>query len=72
VIESGENGLLVPSGDDGALSRAMAEVLTNPQLRDRFSSEGRARLASFDRGSTFAEVERALCAAARLPDPGFA
>jgi glycosyltransferase involved in cell wall biosynthesis len=72
VIESGANGLLVPTGDDAALSQAMARVLTAPQLQERFGSEGRARLAAFDRDSTFGEVERALRAAARLPDPGFA
>ena len=72
VIESGVNGILVPAGDHAALCEAIAEILANPALRERFSSEGRARLAAFDRASTFSEVERVLCAAAGLPDPGFA
>ena len=72
VIESGENGLLVPPGDDGALSAAMARVLAAPRLQERFRAEGRARLTAFERGSTFGEVEQVLLAAARLPERGFA
>lgn len=41
VIVDGENGLLVPPGDEEALARAMLRVLTEPGLADRLASGAR-------------------------------
>ena len=47
IIEDGKNGLLVPVGDEDALSRAMTEVLTNNALKERLGREAPRRAAFF-------------------------
>jgi glycosyltransferase involved in cell wall biosynthesis len=41
VVRQGENGLLVPARDAGALARALKDLLQNPDLRSEMGSRGR-------------------------------
>jgi glycosyltransferase involved in cell wall biosynthesis len=45
VIVDGETGRLLPVGDAGALRAAMAELLADPDLRDRMGAAARRRVA---------------------------
>jgi len=47
IIISGKNGLLVPPGDEKALANAMATLLRDENLRNKFSEEGRKRAEDF-------------------------
>jgi len=60
VVEDGVNGLLVPSGDSAALGAAIAKLLADKGLQQRFVDEGLARMDRFARDTTFGEVERVL------------
>ena len=44
VIEEGEDGLLVPFGDVGELSRAMGELLTNEEMARIMGERGREKV----------------------------
>jgi glycosyltransferase involved in cell wall biosynthesis len=41
VVADGENGILVPPGDDAALAQAIVRTLTQPDLRSQFAAAGR-------------------------------
>ena len=43
VIDDGDNGLLVPFGDAGALAGAMARLLADPDLAQRLGENGRRK-----------------------------
>lgn len=43
VVRTGDNGLLVPPRDAGALAAAIRQLLEDPQLRTRMGMAGRAR-----------------------------
>jgi glycosyltransferase involved in cell wall biosynthesis len=43
VARNGDNGLLVPSRDSGALARALETLIRDPVLRRRFGDRGRRR-----------------------------
>jgi len=43
MIEHGEQGWLVPPGDQAALAAAIVKLLTEPELRTRLAAAGRAR-----------------------------
>jgi glycosyltransferase involved in cell wall biosynthesis len=60
VVEDGVNGLLVPSRDDEALRAAIAKLLGDATLRERFIRAGIARMERFSRDGTFGTVEREL------------
>jgi glycosyltransferase involved in cell wall biosynthesis len=60
VIEHGANGLLVPAGDTAELARAIARLLDDKELQQRFREEGLRRMARFDPELTFAQVEASL------------
>lgn len=47
IITDGENGLLVPVGDEYALSEAILEVLTNKELRDKLIIRAKERAETF-------------------------
>lgn len=40
LIENGDNGLLVPVGQPAPLAEALATLMANPQLRERFATRG--------------------------------
>ncbi len=44
----GEDAVLVPVGDPGALASAITELLSDPAKRDRLGRSGRARVERFD------------------------
>ncbi len=60
VVENEVNGLLVDPGRWEELRDAIARILAEPALGERFVQAGLARRALFHRESTFSEVERAL------------
>lgn len=43
VVHHGDNGLLVPPRDVEALAKALAQLIRNPELRQRMGARGRAR-----------------------------
>jgi glycosyltransferase involved in cell wall biosynthesis len=55
VIDNEKTGLLVPSRDSRALADALAQLLTDPQLRTRLADEAFRRV----RGMTWTETARA-------------
>jgi GT2 family glycosyltransferase/glycosyltransferase involved in cell wall biosynthesis len=50
VLVDGENALLVPPGDAGALAEAMERVARSPELRERLSAGARELAEFFDWG----------------------
>jgi glycosyltransferase involved in cell wall biosynthesis len=46
VIEEGVTGLLVPPSDVAALAAALKQLITQPELREKFSSAGRASIVA--------------------------
>lgn len=60
VVEDGVNGLLVPPQDPAALRAAVAKLLADKDLQERFRAAGLARMDRFERARTFGEVERTL------------
>lgn len=60
VVEHGVNGLLVDPRDPGSVREAVAKILSDKGLQQRFREEGLRRSAAFTRAGTFAEVERVL------------
>lgn len=60
VVEDEVNGLTVPTGDSTALGAAIARLLADKGMQQRFVDEGLARMDRFARDTTFGEVERVL------------
>jgi glycosyltransferase involved in cell wall biosynthesis len=57
VVAQGENGLLVPARDEGALAKALAELLLAPSLARLLGTEGQRRAQrDFDERKVFATV----------------
>ena len=53
LIDDGVHGRLTPPGEPEALAAALAELITDPALRDRLGAAGEARLRAdfaMDRG----------------------
>jgi glycosyltransferase involved in cell wall biosynthesis len=48
VVRGGRDGLTVPAGNEGALSEAMARLLTEPELAGDLSQRARRRARDFD------------------------
>ncbi|WP_457619054.1 glycosyltransferase family 4 protein [Lutibacter sp.] len=44
LIENGVSGLLVPSGDAVSLADKIAQLMTNPKLREQLGQAGRKRI----------------------------
>lgn len=66
VVVGGENGLLVPPGDQAALAEAMAQVLEDPDLATRLVSGNRRRFEEmFDLDATSAQMIDLLVSKAR-------
>ena len=57
VIRSGENGLLVPTGDEEALSRAMAALLSDAERRRTLAENARQTAAGFRPDAVFRQWE---------------
>jgi glycosyltransferase involved in cell wall biosynthesis len=67
VLEDGVNGFLVAPGDPTGLRDAIAKLLGDKDLQQRFRSEAQSRMDRFSASRTFAEVERTLAEVARCP-----
>lgn len=57
VIRSGENGLLVPVGDEDALGRAMAELLSDEDERRRLAENAKQTAEGFRPEAVFRQWE---------------
>ena len=68
VVQTGETGWLVPTGNEEALGAAIRECITNDELRDRYAHAAwsRARGLSDPRGPS--GVVRAVIAGMLRPD----
>ncbi|MEM7305213.1 MAG: glycosyltransferase family 4 protein [Planctomycetota bacterium] len=60
VVEEGVNGFTVPPKDDAALRAAIAKLLDDEALRERFAAAGRKKAEGFTRAATFPLVEDVL------------
>ena len=59
AVHDGENGLLVPAGDAGALGVALARLVADPDLRRRLGEHGRRRYeAEFSLSAHLAQLRR--------------
>ncbi len=58
MIDDGESGFVVPAGDAAALSRAMATLLDDEELRERMGREARVRAGRFVKEKVVPELER--------------
>jgi len=69
IVEDGVTGLLVPSGNPSALSRALARLASDPDLRSTCGRAARDRAAQFSWHRVAERYARVLMAAARLGEP---
>jgi glycosyltransferase involved in cell wall biosynthesis len=65
VVKDGENGLLVPPGDVGALASAIHRLYGEPGLRERLAAAAAPSVAGHGSEETLARIEAVLAAAAR-------
>ncbi len=71
IVEDRRSGLLMPSGEPGALADALAELLASPELRRRLAAAGRERfMADFTDTAMRERFFRALEALAEQRHPG--
>lgn len=64
MIADGECGLIVPSGEAGALAEAMRRLIDDPALRERFGAAAAERAARFSTEHWVARLEALFDAAA--------
>jgi glycosyltransferase involved in cell wall biosynthesis len=64
IVTDGENGLLVPPGDAGALASAISRYLDDPSLRSRLRAAAAPSVARYDQDEIYGRLERILEAAA--------
>ena len=64
VVREGENGLLVPPGDPGALAAAMRRVLYEPGLRDRLAAGAMPSVEAISSDAIYTRLEALLAEAA--------
>jgi glycosyltransferase involved in cell wall biosynthesis len=60
ILRRGECGLLVPPGDEKALSAAILRLLTDKSLRLKFSELGMQRARDFDSAYSVREYENII------------
>ena len=60
LVRDGENGLIVPAGDERALAAAIAELAGDPQLRTRMGETGRGDVLAFTYDAWAEGFSRAL------------
>jgi glycosyltransferase involved in cell wall biosynthesis len=65
VVHDGENGLLVPTGDERALAAAVRRIIADEALRERLRSCAAPSVARFGADEVYAQLERILLAAVR-------
>jgi glycosyltransferase involved in cell wall biosynthesis len=69
MIADGENGLLIPPGDEGKLSEAMSRLLNDADLRARLAAGAREHVRRFTASSVTERLE-AVYARVAPRDPG--
>jgi len=60
LVRDGENGLIVPAGDERALAAAMTELAGDPQLRARMGTAARTDVLAFSHDAWVEGFSRAL------------
>ena len=65
VVRDGENGLLVPAGDAGALAEAIRRFFADAELRERLRANAPASLGAFTADEVYGKLERILVGALR-------
>jgi glycosyltransferase involved in cell wall biosynthesis len=65
LVRNGENGLLVPAGDAGALADAIRRVVGEPGLRERLAEAAPQSVEHLERDQLYARLEEILQRAAR-------
>jgi glycosyltransferase involved in cell wall biosynthesis len=60
LVRHGENGLVVPAGDSGALAQAIVRLAGDPQLRIQMGSAGSADVLAFSHDAWAQGFSRAL------------
>ena len=58
IVADGETGLLVPPGDDKALSEAIQILLADPDRRSRMGMMARQRIAEFEARTVVPRIEQ--------------
>ena len=78
IVRDGDDGLLVPPEDVGALAAAMRRLIADPELRRRLGEAGARNVRRFEKAAIVAQWEalireavaaRPAAAAPRVPDP---
>ncbi len=64
VVRDGENGLLVPPNDPGALADALRAILHDDALRSRLAAAAKPSVAAIGRDVIYGRLERILLEAA--------
>ena len=70
LVEDGQNGLLVPQGDERALAQALLRLVRDPALNARLGAEGARRVQAFDWDAIAAQYLEVYAAAARAKNQG--
>jgi glycosyltransferase involved in cell wall biosynthesis len=65
LVRSGENGFIVPSGDEGALGKALEKLIHDPELRTRMGAASRRIVEPFSPENWAAGVASAIDAVGR-------
>jgi glycosyltransferase involved in cell wall biosynthesis len=65
VVRDGQNGLLVPVGDESAFAAALARIAGDPELRGRLAAAAAPSVERFAPERVDGELERLLAEAAR-------
>jgi glycosyltransferase involved in cell wall biosynthesis len=64
VVHDGENGLLVPPNDPGALAAALQSILHDDELRSRLADAAKPSVAAMGRDVIYGRLEQILIEAA--------